>query len=197
MHSRRTWRPSEGARNVHHTAICRTLSPWRLCGSVTAEVHGCPRGVAPLRPSRAQGHPGGAPGRQQQPHHLPMPRDALPTRLASVCLLAMASPPRDTRRNRGCQENCVTFQQHGKAQGSLGAAVCRVDAVLTKQLPVRGHLALPATRQAARFNSNPSLQLKCSLSPGSGHSIMPKRPESDNVMYAVRMSAPPKHILVG
>ena len=50
-------------------------------------------------PPRAQGHPGGAPGRKQQPPRLTMPRDALPTRLASCCLLAMASPPRDTRRN--------------------------------------------------------------------------------------------------
>ena len=48
---------------------------------------------------RAQGQPGGAPGRKPQPHRLTMPRDALPTRLASFCLLAMASPPRDTRRN--------------------------------------------------------------------------------------------------
>jgi hypothetical protein len=36
---------------------------------------------------------------EQQPHRLTMPRDALPTRLASFGLLAMASPPRDTRRN--------------------------------------------------------------------------------------------------
>jgi hypothetical protein len=49
--------------------------------------------------SRAQRQPGGAPGRQHQPHRLTMPRDALPTRLASFCLLAMASPPRDPRRD--------------------------------------------------------------------------------------------------
>ena len=36
---------------------------------------------------------------EQQPHRLTMPREALPTRLSSLCLLAMASPPRDTRRN--------------------------------------------------------------------------------------------------
>jgi hypothetical protein len=36
---------------------------------------------------------------EQQPNRLTMPRDALPTRLASFCLLAMASPPRDTRRD--------------------------------------------------------------------------------------------------
>jgi hypothetical protein len=49
--------------------------------------------------SRPQGQPGGAPGRQQQPHRLPMPRHALPTRFSSFCLLVMASPPRDTRRD--------------------------------------------------------------------------------------------------
>ncbi len=38
---------------------------------------------------------------------------------------------------------------------------------------------------------------KCSCSPGSGHCIMPKRPVSDNVMDAVRLSGPPKHMLVG
>ena len=36
---------------------------------------------------------------EQQPHRLTMPRGALPTCLASFCRLAMASPPRDTRRN--------------------------------------------------------------------------------------------------
>jgi hypothetical protein len=39
----------ERARNVDHTAIRRAPSPVRPGGSGTAEVHGCPRGVAPLR----------------------------------------------------------------------------------------------------------------------------------------------------
>ena len=47
--SRCTWRHREDSRNVHNTAIRRALSPWRPCGSVTADVHGCPRGVAPIR----------------------------------------------------------------------------------------------------------------------------------------------------
>jgi len=38
-----------GARNVDNTAIRRALSPLRPGGSGTAEVHGCPRGVAPIR----------------------------------------------------------------------------------------------------------------------------------------------------
>ena len=44
-----TWRPREGSRNVHNTAIRRALSSSHPCGSVTAGVHGCPRGVTPLR----------------------------------------------------------------------------------------------------------------------------------------------------
>ena len=70
--SRCTWRDREGARNVYNTAIRRVLSPLRLCGSVTADVHGCPRGVAPLRPPLAIRdypvvHTGGA--TPQSPHH--------------------------------------------------------------------------------------------------------------------------------
>ena len=43
--SRCTWRYREGARNVYNTAIRRAFSPLRLCGRVTADVHG----VAPIR----------------------------------------------------------------------------------------------------------------------------------------------------
>src|SRR5881409_3242447 len=49
MNSRGTWQHSEGSQNVDNTAIRRALSPLGPCGSVTADVHGCPRGVAPLR----------------------------------------------------------------------------------------------------------------------------------------------------
>src|SRR5215831_17353194 len=38
--ARRTWRPREGSRHVHNTAIRRTLSPSHPCGSVTTGVHG-------------------------------------------------------------------------------------------------------------------------------------------------------------
>ena len=47
--SRCTWRHRAGPRNVSNTALRRARSPWRPCGSVTADVHGCPRGVAPSR----------------------------------------------------------------------------------------------------------------------------------------------------
>ena len=70
---------------------------------------------------------------EQQPHRLTMPRDALPTRLSSFCLLAMASPPRDTRRNllisqhtsgivSGADSRCI--------EGALAAfllTACRVE----------------------------------------------------------------------
>src|SRR6266849_1120745 len=70
--SRCTWRHREGARNVYNTAIRRALSPLRPCGSVTADVHGCPRGVAPIRPPIAirdnpVAHTGGE--TTQSPHH--------------------------------------------------------------------------------------------------------------------------------
>src|SRR4029453_9238900 len=44
-----TWRPGEGSRNVLNTPIRGALSPSHPCASVTAGVHGGPRGVAPLR----------------------------------------------------------------------------------------------------------------------------------------------------
>ena len=49
MNSRCTWRHREGLQNVHHTSSSRALSPSRLCGSLTAGVHGCPRWVAPIK----------------------------------------------------------------------------------------------------------------------------------------------------
>src|SRR4029453_17283127 len=67
-------RHSEGARHVYNTPIRRALSSLHPCGSVTADVHGCPRGVTLIR------HP--------------IPRDALPARLSYFRLLAMASPHR-------------------------------------------------------------------------------------------------------
>ena len=51
-----------------------------------------PRRCTAQAPSRAQGHPGGAYRSRNDPHRLPMPRDALPTRLSSFRLLVMASP---------------------------------------------------------------------------------------------------------
>src|SRR5262245_428556 len=80
MHAPYTWRRSTGWPNVDHTAIRRVRSPLRLCGSVTAEVHGGPRGVVPIRRlARAQGHPGGAPGRSNNP-------------IASPCLMRRCPP---------------------------------------------------------------------------------------------------------
>src|SRR5713226_6901592 len=49
MNARCTWRHREGSQNVYNTAIRRALSPSRPCGRVTAGVHGCPRGGAPIR----------------------------------------------------------------------------------------------------------------------------------------------------
>jgi hypothetical protein len=98
MNARRTWRHREGWRNVHNSAIRRARSPSRPCGRVTAGVHGCPRGGAPLRhPTASRDAPVAAHGRRKTPS-LHIPRAAMPGRLSSFRLLAMASPPRDARR---------------------------------------------------------------------------------------------------
>src|SRR6266851_8176065 len=72
MNSRCTWRHREDSRNVDNTAIRRALSPLRPCGSVTADVHGCPRGVVPLRhPLAIRGNPVAHTEGEttQSPHH--------------------------------------------------------------------------------------------------------------------------------
>jgi hypothetical protein len=133
MNSRCTWRHSEGSRNVHNTAIRRALSPLRLCGSVTAEVHACPRGVAPLRPRARSGTTRWRAREEQQPNRLTIPRDALPTRLSSFCLLAMASPPRDTRRNPWISQHTSGIVRGADSRfidGALAAfllTACRVE----------------------------------------------------------------------
>src|ERR671924_2295697 len=76
INSRCPWRPSEGARNVYHTGIRRARSPLHPCGSVTADVHGCPRGVAPLRHhTTSQDTPVAAHGRRKAPSASPSVRD--------------------------------------------------------------------------------------------------------------------------
>src|SRR6266852_8859817 len=90
INSRCTWRPREGARNVDNTAIRHAISPLRPGGSVTADVHGCPRGVAPIRPPLAIWDTRGRTREEQRPHRLTIPRDALPTRPSYFRLLAMA-----------------------------------------------------------------------------------------------------------
>src|SRR5262245_18656209 len=45
---------SARARYGYHTALRRALHPWLPGGSGTADVHGCPRGVTPLRPHPAR-----------------------------------------------------------------------------------------------------------------------------------------------
>ena len=62
----------------------------------------CPR-LPPRRgtaqaPRREQGHPGGPTQEEKRPNRLTLPHDAMPTRLSSFRLLAMASPPLDARK---------------------------------------------------------------------------------------------------
>jgi hypothetical protein len=90
--ARCTWRHREGARYVYNTALRRAFSPLRPGGSVPADVHGCPRGVAPLRrPLAIRDTPVTHTGEEtaQSPHHA-TGCAAHPSLLFR--LLAMASP---------------------------------------------------------------------------------------------------------
>src|SRR6266568_2159697 len=82
----------EGSRNVDNTAIRHAISPLRPGGSVTADVHGYPRGGAPIRSPLAIWDTRGRTREKKRPHRLTIPRDALPTRPSYFRLLAMASP---------------------------------------------------------------------------------------------------------
>ena len=102
MNSRCMWRDREGSRNVHNTAIRRLLSPSYLCGSVAADVHGCPRGVAPFRHHTAhRDKPVAAPGRRNDPNRFRF--------------LVMRGPPRAVA---GGPQSV----KPGRAQPSVGAA---------------------------------------------------------------------------
>jgi hypothetical protein len=92
MNSQCTWRLSEGSRNVDNTASRRTRSRGAQAG-------------APLQTSTADPeelHRSGTLSRlettrwrtreEKRPHRLIMPREAMPARLSSFCLLAMLSP---------------------------------------------------------------------------------------------------------
>ena len=80
---------------------------------------------------------------EQQPNRLTLPRDALPTRLSSFCLLAMASPPRDTRRNplisqhtsgivSGADRRCIA--------GALAAFLLTAGRVERRSYPLQSRL---------------------------------------------------------
>jgi hypothetical protein len=57
-----------------------------------------PRSCTAQAPHREQGHPGGRIREAKRPNRLTIPREAMPARLSSFRLLAMASPPLDARR---------------------------------------------------------------------------------------------------
>ena len=138
INSRCTGRHREDARNVHNTAIRRALSPLRPCESVTADVHGCPRGVAPLRNPLAirdnpVTHTGG-----ETTQSLHMPRDARPAHLSSFRLLAMASPQLDAHRK-------LLIGQHtsGIVRGVDSRSTARKQAKLTEMRGLRSVTTIP------------------------------------------------------
>jgi hypothetical protein len=77
---------------------------------------------------------------EQQPHRLTMPRDALPTRLSSFCLLAMASPPRDTRRNPWISQHTSGIVRGADSRfidGALAAFLLTAGRVARRSYPLQ------------------------------------------------------------
>ncbi len=60
VNSRCTGRHMEDLRNVHNTSLSSALSPSRMCGSIKAGVHCCPRGVHRSGPTPRSGPTKGA-----------------------------------------------------------------------------------------------------------------------------------------
>src|SRR4051794_34306267 len=80
---------------------------------------------------------------EQRPHRLTIPRDALPTRLSSFCLLAMASPPRDTRRNPLLSQHTseiVSGADRRCIEGALAAFLRTAGRVARRSYPLQRRL---------------------------------------------------------
>ena len=66
--SRGTWRYRAGSRHVYNTAIRRALSPWRPCGSGTADVQAAPEAWHRSGTLSRSGTPRGRTREEQRPH---------------------------------------------------------------------------------------------------------------------------------
>jgi hypothetical protein len=106
----------EGLWNVHTTAISSARSPSRLCGSLKAGGHGCPRWVAPIKHSpEIRANQGGEPGRShdtiaaqclvmQGPHGCPIFASVFWPRYPRYSSEALAITVRERNPERDIQE---------------------------------------------------------------------------------------------
>ena len=99
---------------------------------------------------------------EQQPHRLTMPRDALPTRLSSFCLLAMASPPRDPRRDPWISQQTSGIVSGANSKCIAGALatflltagrVARRSSPRQSRRPGRERLTIPRDALPTRLSS--------------------------------------------
>ncbi len=79
-----------------HPPRAQPVAPLRECHGRRPRLP--PRSCTAQAPHREQGHPGSRTWEEKRPHRLTMPREAMPARLSSFRLPAMASPPLDARR---------------------------------------------------------------------------------------------------
>ena len=92
INSRCMWRHREGVRHVYHTAIRRALSPLHSCESVMQTSTAAPEVLHRSGTLSRSGTTRWRTREVKRPNCLTIPRDAMPTRLSSFRLLAMASP---------------------------------------------------------------------------------------------------------
>ena len=138
VHARCPSRHREGARHVYNTAIRCAYAGASLQRSTAA-----PEVLHRSGPLARSGTTRWHAREEQQPHRLTMPRGALPTRLSSVCLLAMASPPRDTRRNPWISQHTsgiVSGADRRLIDGALAAFLLTAGRVERRSYPLQSWL---------------------------------------------------------
>ena len=89
----------EGAQRLPHRHPPRTQPVAPLRERPCRRPRLTPGGVHRSGPISRSGPPQWRTPEAKRPHGLTMPRDAMPARLSSFCLPAMASSPLDARRN--------------------------------------------------------------------------------------------------
>lgn len=126
----------DAARACQTSTIPPSAARSARCASAGASLQrstAAPEALHRSGPLARSGTPRWRAREEQQPHRLTIPRDALPTRLSSFCLLAMASPPRDTCRNPSISQQTsgiVSGADSRCIEGALAAfllTACRVE----------------------------------------------------------------------
>jgi hypothetical protein len=187
---------------------CRTdtADGTRLVGRIAGGSRAAPHsGIWAVGPAGPAARPGRTPPGHGRVAVVPDPRAMQPARMDRVRLDAVVRPGlagagglcRDQAGGRVARAVDLLCLPAGLAEGACVRGRPRQHAGRTA-LDRRPHR--PPDGWACRGNGPvacPPGQPKLSRKPGAGQVMRPNRPVPDRVMVAVRMSGPPKQILVG